>query len=389
MENFDFKNKKVVLLLKFAILGGAERQALGMAEYLIRNFHCNVTVIATHSNEQTIEFKKFANQCGIYEIHFFGAPSLTISSEFSLKAFKKNYRAKRYFTKMKSEVGKMSPDIIIPFLNSPSKIAALIYKKVGAKITFWHQLGLDSYLHDSLEKKAISKTPFFVANAENGLDEFKNFYHVSEKQLYCLPQYVSIKKIELDKNIIKKSFQINNDAIVIGMIAHFRSEKYHDLVLSAFSKICNDFNIHLVLLGNKDNSEETLSIYNNLLSKVSELNIQKSVSVLSGIAVEQILNLLDIGVLVSEIEGTPNVVMEYMLYELPVIATYHVGCKKLLHDSPYLIPNDESVLIDKFKDLIQNDSKRKMEGNLNKERIKNNTIENYFLSLNKIINNHL
>jgi len=132
-------------------------------------------------------------------------------------------------------------------------------------------------------------------------------------------------------------------------------------LLNTFSKIHSDFPIHLVLLGNKDNNEETLAIYMDLVRKVDELGLSNSVTILSGVPVEKVLNVLDIGVLVSEIEGTPNVVMEYMLYGLPVIATNHDGCKRLLGDSSYLIPNDEELLLSKMKALIQNENERRNE----------------------------
>lgn len=389
MNKFDFNNKNVVLLLKVAVLGGAERQALGMADFLINNYNCKVQIIATHSNEQTDEFKEFAMQSGIHQIHFFGTPSLTIYNKFSILNLKKVLRAIRYLRNIEKEVTKMNPDIIIPFLNSPSKIAALIYKRAGAKTTFWHQLGLDSYIYDSLEKKAVKETPFFIANADNGLEVFRTKYEVPEEKLYCLPQYVSIKKINLDKIQLRKDFAINENAIVIGMIAHYRIEKYHQLLLNAFSKIHSDFPIHLVLLGNKDNNDETLAIYTDLVRKVDELGLSNSVTILSGVPVEKVLNVLDIGVLVSEIEGTPNVVMEYMLYGLPVIATNHDGCKRLLGDSSYLIPNDENILISKMKTLIQNENERRNESEKNIERIKQNDIKNYFESLTMIINKHL
>ena len=35
MIEFGFQNKNIVLLIKSGVLGGAERQALGLANYLI------------------------------------------------------------------------------------------------------------------------------------------------------------------------------------------------------------------------------------------------------------------------------------------------------------------------------------------------------------------
>ena len=43
MADFSFQNKTVVILIKDAILGGAERQALGFAKYVKENFNCSVS----------------------------------------------------------------------------------------------------------------------------------------------------------------------------------------------------------------------------------------------------------------------------------------------------------------------------------------------------------
>lgn len=389
MGYFEFFNKNVTIIIKVAVLGGAERQALGMADYLIKKFNCKVTLVTSHSNISTIEFRDFANKCGIYEIHFFGTPSLFITNEISIKSFKKRIRALLYINKMKREVSKFKPDIIIPFLNSPSKIAALIYKKTGAKTTFWHQLGLDSYLFDSLENKAINQTPFFIANAPDGLLTFNDKYKIDENKLYYLPQYVSLKKIEFDNLAIRKELNIDENTLIIGMIAHYREEKFFELLMNAFSKLSDFYNIHLVFLGNKDNNEETLHIYNALKNQRKSLKLENKVTILSGFQVEKVLSLINIGVLVSAIEGTPNVILEYMLYGKAIIASDHEGCKKLLPNSDFLIPNDQEILITKLKILIENEKLRKLESKKNEKNIKNFDIEGYFDSLLKIINKNL
>jgi len=386
MADFSFQNKTVVLMIKVAMLGGAERQALGLADFLIKNYNCKVHLVATHSNQPTKEFKEFAFECGINVIHFFGEPSLTIRKELSFLNLKRMIRALKYLNKMKREVRKFHPDIIIPFLNTPSKIASLIYKDVGAKVTFWHQLGLDSYTFDLLEKKALQKAPFVIANAANGLEVFKNHYKIPKQKLLVLPQYVSIKKILLDSNYLKTKFRIPQEAIVIGMIAHYRTEKFQELLLQSFSEIKTNKKIHLVFLGNKDNSKETLEKYNGIVTLSKDLNCFEKISVLTGESVEEVLNCIDIGVLVSEIEGTPNVVMEYMLYCLPIITSNHVGCIELLKPSEFLIPNDKNILRDKLQILIDNENLRIKEGNNNAEKIKKFSIENYVNSLHSIIN---
>ena len=386
MADFSFQNKTVVLMIKVAMLGGAERQALGLADFLIKMYNCKVYLITTHSNYPTKEFHEFAVSCGIKEIHYFGEPSLTVRKEFSFLNLKRTFRALKYLNKMKREVKKFHPDIIIPFLNTPSKIAALIYKSVGAEITFWHQLGLDNYTYDLLESKAIKQTPFVIANASNGLQVFRDHYKLPKEELFVLPQYVSIKKVKLDSSILKTKFKIPKEAIVIGMVAHYRTEKFQELLITSFSKMQTDTKSHLVFLGNNDNSQETLDKYNSIVALSKSLRCFDKISFLSGESVEEVLNCLDIGVLVSEIEGTPNVVMEYMLYGLPVIATAHSGCENLLEPSSFLIPNDEALLKGKLEQLINNKELRTTEGDLNAKKIEKFSIDNYIDSLHKIIN---
>lgn len=386
MADFSFQNKTVVLMIKLSILGGAERQALGLAAFLIQKCNCKVHLIVTHSNLPSKEFEKFSKICGINEILFFGEPSLTIRNGFSFLNLKKTIRALLYLNKIKREVSKFKPDIIIPFLNTPSRLASLIYRSVGAKVTFWHQLGLDTHSYDLLEKRAIKNIPFVLVNAENGLEVFQKHYNMPNEKLFVLPQYVSIKKIKLDNLVLKRKFKIPNDAIVIGMIAHYRIEKFQELLLQSFSEIQTDKKVHLVFLGNKDNSEETLEKYNSIVALSKSLHCYDKVSFLSGESVEEVLNCLDIGVLVSEIEGTPNVVMEYMLYNLPVIATNHIGCVGLLNPTEFLIPNDKGVLKEKLQIFIENEDLRIKEGNDNAEKVKKFSIETYIETLEKIIN---
>lgn len=386
MEKFNFKNKNVVLLIKSAALGGAERQALGLANYLKLHFKCKIFLVCTHTDNISEEFKEFAKISGVEENYFFGTPSLSIKKEITFLNIKKTARTLMYLFKMRNKISKFKPDIIIPFLNSPSKIASLIFKYSGAKITFWHQLGLDSYTYDYTEFKAVKNTPFIIANAENGLDVFKNYYKVAKEKLFVLPHYVSIKKIKLNKLELRKKFFIEDNAIVIGMISHYREEKYQEMLLNSFDNIKTDKNIHLVLLGNKDNDASTLAKYNSLKNSIKGKGIDKKVSLLSGNPVEEVLNVLDIAVLVSKIEGTPTVVMEYMLYGLPVISTNHIGCVNLLKGSNFLIDNDENILRSKLKELIESPKLREREAAKNQKKIEEFSIENYVNHLTKIIN---
>ena len=50
MADFSFQNKTVVLMIKVAMLGGAERQALGLADFLIKNYFFSFFLYREYTN---------------------------------------------------------------------------------------------------------------------------------------------------------------------------------------------------------------------------------------------------------------------------------------------------------------------------------------------------
>lgn len=379
MEKFKFDNKTVVFIIKVCALAGAERQALGLARYLQDKYGCNVHFVATHSNIQTKEFEKFALQCGVKNIHYYGVPSLSIRKGWNYKNLKKTLRAYLYLFKVKSGIKKLQPDVIIPYMNFASKLSALIYKEVGAKYTFWHELGEDdNYYYDILEAKAIKKAPFFCANAEGGFSTFINTYNVDKNKCHVLTQYVSFDRVDFDKNKIKKELKIPENKFIFGMVAHYRAQKHPELLIEAFSEIAEKRNIHILFLGNKNNNEETQLKYKTLISLAQKLGVKEGISFLSGIEVEKVLSVIDVGVLVSEFEGAPTVLMEYMLYGKPIIATNHIGCKLLMGDSNFLIPKrDVNSLKERMIELYDSVDLRNEIGLKHLEDVKKYSIENY------------
>ena len=382
----DLRNKNIVLIIKSPVLGGAERQAIGFAKYAKYQLNCNVSFIATHSGEMSFEFKEFLKEIEIDEVSYYGKFILKIDNKFTIKNLKNTIKTLRYLILMTCQIRKKKPYILVPFLNPPSKLSVLIYKFTGAKYTFWHQLGLDYFTKDLLEKYTIRKTPLFIANADNGIDLITNDYSVPESKLFCLPQYVSVEKQVLDKVALKNEFQINENDLVIGMVSHYRKEKLFELLLSVFKKLQKTKQVHLVLLGDKYNSKGSEEKFKELTHWITNNNLEKHVSLLSNIPMQKVLNILDIGILVSEIEGTPNVVLEYMLYGLPVISTNHIGCERLLKNPSVLIENTTEDLFSKLEFLINDASKRKEIGLQNRLEIEKYSKESYFKNFTDIFN---
>ena len=187
---------------------------------------------------------------------------------------------------------------------------------------------------DIFEKLAARNTPCVIANAPNGIELFREAHRLENKRAFVLPQFLTMSCQNFPKEEIKQKYGISQGSIVIGMISHYRPDKKHHLLLEAFIELSEEFpNATLVFLGYRDANPVTQEKFDKIVDKVNRKNLNTRIFVLSEKPVEEILSMMDIGVLVSEIEGTPNVVMEYMLYKLPVIASKHPGCVGLLGDS--------------------------------------------------------
>ncbi|WP_424494765.1 glycosyltransferase [Salinimicrobium sp. GXAS 041] len=384
----DFKNKNILLILHAGVLGGAERQGLGLGRILVEKYSCNVYLLLTHSEKMSDEFKEFAEKCHIQDIFHFGEPYIVLRQEFSFKNLKRLVWSSKYLLRMRKGLLPYKIDLIFPFLNFPSKIAFYLYKLLPtAKFTFWHQLGLDVFKDDVFEKLAAKYTPGVIANAPNGIELFREAHKLEDKRAFVLPQFLTMKYKYFSREETRQKYHITQDSVVIGMVSHYRPDKKHELLLQAFLELTENFpNINLIFLGYKDANPVTLEKYERILKRINSQKLQSKVLVLSGKPVEEILSIMDIGVLVSEIEGTPNVVMEYMLYELPIIASRHPGCVALLDNSPFLIENNIIELKKGLATLIASKNLRKKEGMKNKEIINRYTPENYMNEFNKIMN---
>lgn len=383
----NLQNKHILLLIERGTLAGAERQAIGLARYLSHERNCKVDLLLTSSNNRTKEFNDYVQHSGINKIFYFGEPYLVFTREFSIKNLKRIKWSFQYILRLKRGLRGNKYEALIPFLNTPSKIAFYLYKLLpSAKYTFWHQLGLDTWKFDLAESIAIRNVPKIIGNAENCFDIFIEKYNINRNTLHLLPQYTTLAFESLSQKELRSKYNIPENVVVYGMISHFRTFKYHKLALKVFSKLKElRQDVYLILLGNAENDQQAASIFDEIKTEI-KLNNIKDVLLLSDENVVHILNVLNVGLLFSLTEGTPNVVMEYMLYGLPVIASDHSGCIGLLERKDFLIEqNSENQILQAMITLCDSEILRKQEGEINKTLIKRYDIENYVCKLENIL----
>lgn len=117
------------------------------------------------------------------------------------------------------------------------------------------------------------------------------------------------------------------DDLVVGSVGRLEPQKRFDLLISAAAGLCSTFSrLRLVIAG--DGGERA-----SLQRQVERLGLSKRVRLLGHVAdIGTFYHALDLFVQSSDYEGTPNVVLEAMAYEVPVVATHVGGTAELVRD---------------------------------------------------------
>lgn len=205
-----------------------------------------------------------------------------------------------------------------------------------------------------------------LANSKAGL---KSFRVPEKKARYIYNGFdFSRKKIKVDSDKIREKFNVKTKYIV-GMTGAFYDRKDHKTFIDAAEMVLKNRNdVTFILIGDGPNLEK----FKNSVQRKNENNFK---FLGKQIDVESIVNTFNIGVLSSYTEGISNAIMEYMIFEKPVIATDGGGTNELILDNEtgFLIDiGNSNQLYEKIIFLLENEKLAKEMGAKGKERIENN-----------------
>ena len=157
---------------------------------------------------------------------------------------------------------------------------------------------------------------------------------------------------------IREKFNIHSDKIV-GMVARFHKRKdYHSFIAAAVDILKERSDVTFVTVGDG----ETLDVCKSAVPDAYKDNIrflgrQEDI--------ESIVNVFDVGVLVSRGEGISNSIMEYMALGKPVIASRHGGNHEIIEDgkSGFIVElGNHKELSEKINALLDNNIARESMG---------------------------
>jgi glycosyltransferase involved in cell wall biosynthesis len=162
----------------------------------------------------------------------------------------------------------------------------------------------------------------------------------------------------MGRQIARRTLGLNADVPVVGCVARLASEKRHDRLLKAWSRVQSAMlEARLVLFGDGPRMDE-------LLDLAWELGVDDSV-IFAGSRddIDQLYPALDICALTSEREGLPMAALEAMSHGIPVVATGVGGLPSLLADGGgRIVDESPNAIADGLLALMSDDIVRRVEG---------------------------
>lgn len=291
--------------------------------------------------------------------------------------------------------------VCMSFMSRPNFILCLT-KIFGSKVeTIISERTCPSAYHKSLSKLSAFTSHFLikklypladkiVVNSKYSKFDLEKNFKINTDKLEVI--YNPIELSTIDENL---NHRVPNPCFSFIHVGKFRPEKNHLLLIRAFAQL-KDLNCRLILVGDGP----TMPMVEK---EIYDLNIQNKVSLL-GFDPNPFKTMInaDCLVLCSNFEGFPNVLLEGMACNLPIISTdCHSGPRELLSPETdfrnknetkveqaafgILVPtNSAEYLAEAMRLIYSNKQLRELyreKGNLRAASFSMNTIENQYRKL--------
>ncbi|WP_369382259.1 glycosyltransferase family 4 protein [Lysinibacillus fusiformis] len=229
------------------------------------------------------------------------------------------------------------------------------------------------------EKLAAKWTDHLITINE---EDFKNAQKLLPKEKISLVHGVGVEiaqhcLTDEEKQKLRATLNLNNDAIIIAYIAELNGNKNHQFLLRNWRKIkatTPQFELLIIGTGDKEQQLKTI-VANEQLEGIHFLGYRRDVPAL--------LQISDVVTLLSYREGLPKSIMEAMAESIPCIVANTRGLRDLVksNDSGFVVNHSEDTeLVKAFSALSEKPLREKM-GLRSKQLIEpfllDNVIEEY------------
>ncbi|QDV69541.1 Putative glycosyltransferase EpsF [Rosistilla carotiformis] len=345
------------VLGQYAKLGGAERQAIILADQLKRRVGCHVEFLAWGGEGRVAsEIRELGVEPRIFPLNWNRG---RISQLITLRLLQRYLR------------NELRPDYILPYIGFNCKIIGMVWRQSRARFTWWNQRdeGRDIY-GSKLEHKIIHSVPSVVSNSYEGRDFLVSKFGITENRIHVLNNGIVLPQ-RFDSSHWRETLGIHSDQLLITMLANLTQFKDHTTLLKAFAQLRKTDigkGCHLALAGRLAESTDLLKVL------AFDLGLCGSVHFLGPVAKPASLwSATDFAVHSSETEGCPNAALEAMAHGLAVCGTNISGMRQAVGDTEAVdvlaSPRDGEGLFRIMHRLASSSSERLQRGERNRRRI--------------------
>ena len=295
----------ILILIPSLTLGGAEKQALLLAQCLVRH---NVGRPIVVGIGKPGKLEGILKEKGIEGI------SLNMGFGFQLSRRKMWMRAWQFRRKIRA----LNPDLVFPLTFWPNVLGAFSCLGPGSAVCMWNQRSVDANLpYSLLERLSKHSVALYSGNSQISADFIQQRHHLpSRNKVTVLPNLISTESFGHEMGILK-----SHNAPRVLMMANFFPGKRQDLVLKGL-KIWEDTQpdkgIELVFSGKAPGGY----FVEQIKALAFDLNLKSKVAFCQFSSLEEALEMgIDIGLLATDSEGYSNSIMEYMQAGLPVLVS--------------------------------------------------------------------
>jgi len=293
--------KKLSILIYSLGSGGAERQVSLLVKYLAKKYKIYLVLM---------------NDAIFYEVPENVEIVFIEKSNPRENGIKKLLKLPFLALKYKKFLKESKIDVSISFMNRPNYINSLskILASKGKAILSERISPLNEYKTNSIKdrinrfliKNLYKKADLVIPNSKRTAFELNKFFNVKNtKVIYNMLEFSKYNKEKYNK-------EKNEDFSFIN-VGRFEPQKNHFLLIEAFKKINSDVKLYLIGDGYLREELEKKVKNANLEEKVIFLGRQKNVF--------NFLSKANCFVLSSNYEGFPNVLIEALACELPIISS--------------------------------------------------------------------
>ncbi|WP_018356349.1 glycosyltransferase [Rodentibacter pneumotropicus] len=378
---------KILILHKWLVTGGVETVLINYRKILEKSGH-NVDILITYKTNSKINSHNIRFAFTSKEFNFIYSKENNLYQKI-LRGFYKSYQKLRYYNLINSICHKY--DYIIDFSSClDSYIRNPFFRKNDIKTIRWVHNQLSTNL--ILSKKEKNKYYNIFRNHNKVVVLCKGMrklileqVNIDKNKLFILSNPIDIPTIKKKGNINKTEInQVMNSTPYLLQVSRLTHRKGHEQLIDIYYELKKKGISHkLYFIGDGNNRK-------NLENKVLSLRLENDILFLGEMENPYpYFKNAKLFLHCSESEGLPTVILESMVFGVPVIAmNCHTGPKDILGEKGEfgkLIPMyDKTKFIAETLELLTNDDIYKKYSNKSLERIEQFSMEKIALGLDNL-----